>query len=57
MISAIDKALVPILVSAVTWLNQKYGFHLDADPSTLAVLVGAVSSVIVYFIPNKEAAK
>ena len=57
MISAIDKALVPILVSAVTWANQQWGWHLDADPSTLAMIVGAVSSIIVYFMPNKGVAK
>jgi len=53
MISAIDKACVPILVALATWLNQKYGFHLDVDPATLAGVVGAISSIVVYFIPNK----
>lgn len=57
MISAIDKALVPIAVSVVTWANQRYGFHLDADPATLAVFVGALSSIIVYFVPNKAPAQ
>lgn len=57
MISAIDKALIPILVSAATWLNQKYGLHLDVDPASLAMLVGAASSIIVYFIPNKAVPK
>ena len=55
MLTAFDKAIIPILASVLAWVNQKYGFHFDTTPETLSVFVGAVSSVVVYFIPNKAA--
>ena len=56
MLTAIDKAIVPILIGVVAWLNQKYGLHLPADDASVSLLVSAVTSIIVYFIPNKESA-
>lgn len=56
MLSSFDKALVPFVASAIAWLNQKYGFGLDADPAAVGVLIGAITSIIVYFVPNKPAA-
>lgn len=53
MITGFDKALVAILVPLVGWLNQKYGLRIDASPETLTVVVGFISSLLVYFIPNK----
>lgn len=55
MLTAFDKAVIPVLAAAITWVNQKYGLHIDADPANLTVLIGAVSSIIVYFVPNKAA--
>jgi len=56
MLTTIDKALVAILPGIVAWVNQKWGFHLDATPETLTLVVSAISTVLVYFIPNKAAA-
>ena len=50
-----DKALVAVLPGIITWLNQKYGAHIDASPETLTVVVGFISSILVYFVPNKAA--
>lgn len=55
MLTAFDKALVPIAAAIIGWLNQKYGFHFSASPETLTLLFGAISTVIVYFVPNKAA--
>lgn len=57
MLTAIDKAIIPVLASLVAWTNQKYGFHFNADPAAIGIVVGAVTSIIVYFIPNKEVTK
>ena len=54
MLTAFDKAMVPVLAAAITWLNQKYGYHFDASSETLTLLIGAASSIIVYFVPNKQ---
>jgi len=56
MLTTFDKAAIPILVALLTWLNQKYGFHFDTSPETLTAFIGAVSSIIVYFVPNKASA-
>lgn len=53
MLTAFDKAIVPVLAAAITWLNQKYGFHFDADPANLTLVVGAIASIVTYFVPNK----
>lgn len=55
MLTQFDKALVAILPGVITWINQKYGAHIDASPETLAAVVGFISSILVYFVPNKTA--
>lgn len=53
MLSSFDKAMVPIAISLVTWLNQKYGFHFDVSPENMTAFIGGLSAIIVYFVPNK----
>lgn len=55
MLTQYDKALIPVLAGVLGWLNQKYGFKFDTTPETLSVVITAIASVVVYFVPNKEA--
>ncbi len=55
MLTTVDKAIVPILAGILGWANQKWGFHFDTSPETLTVVIAAISSIVVYFIPNKAA--
>ncbi len=55
MLTQFDKALVAILPGILAWLNQKYGLHINTSPETLATVVGFISSILVYFVPNKAA--
>ena len=55
MMTGFDKAIVAVLVPFVAWLNQKYGLKIEADPETITVVVGFLSSIAVYFMPNKTA--
>jgi hypothetical protein len=55
--TAFDKAIVAILVPILAWVNQKYGLTIDASPETLTVVVGFISSVAVYVVPNKAPAQ
>lgn len=57
MLTTIDKAIVAILPGIVAWANQKWGFHFDASPETLTLVVSAISTILVYFIPNKQVVK
>ena len=55
MLTAYDKLLVSLLPPILTWLNQKYGLKIDASPETLTTVVGFISSILVYLVPNKAA--
>lgn len=55
MLTEFDKFLVALLPPIIAWLNQKYGFKIDASPETLTVVVGFIASIAVYFVPNKAA--
>lgn len=55
MISAYDKAIVPIAASILAWINQRYGYHFNVDAETLTAFVGAISTIVVYFTPNRPA--
>lgn len=54
MITAFDKAVAAALPGVFMWLNQKYGFHLDASPEAVSVIVGFLSMILVYFVPNAK---
>lgn len=56
MLTTIDKAIAAILPGALLWLNQKWGFKFDTDPATMAAVAGLIGSILVYFVPNKDAA-
>lgn len=55
MITPIDKAIVAFLLPLLVWLNQKYGFSFPIDAASLTLLVGAVTGLVVYLVPNKGA--
>lgn len=55
MLTTVDKAIVAILPGIVAWVNQKWGLHFNADPATLTLVVSAISTILVYFVPNKAA--
>jgi hypothetical protein len=55
MLTEFDKAVIPIVVAIIAWCNQKWGLHFDTDPTIVGGIVGAVTSIIVYFWPNKAA--
>ena len=52
MITTIDKAIAAILPGIILWINQKWGFHFDTTPETMAVLAGLIGSVLTYLVPN-----
>jgi putative flippase GtrA len=55
MLTAFDKAMVFIVAGFLGFLNQKFGYHFDTTPETLSIVIAAISSIIVYFVPNKVA--
>ena len=55
MLTQFDKALAAILPGILAWLNQKYGMKIITTPETLMAVVAFISSILVYFVPNKVA--
>jgi len=53
MLTTFDKAIVPLIVSGLAYINQRYGLHFNADPATVGSVIAAVTAIAVYFIPNK----
>lgn len=54
MLTGFDKALAAALPPLVAWANQRWGLKIDADPATIGAAVAFMSSIAVYFVPNKE---
>jgi hypothetical protein len=57
MFTSIDKALVATLMAAIFLLNQFGGIDLGVSEETVAAIVGALTPVLVYFIPNRTGAE
>lgn len=55
MVTIIDKAIVALLPGVLLWLNQKYGFKFDTSPENMTVIASFIGSILVYFVPNKDA--
>ncbi len=55
MLTQYDKAIAAVLVAVFMWANQRFGLALPVDADTLSLLVGAVVTAVVYFVPNKKA--
>lgn len=55
MLTVFDKALVAILPAIIVMLNQKFGWHINADPDAIMTVVGAITAIAVYWTPNKPA--
>lgn len=53
MITPLDKAIVAFLIPLLAFVNQKWGFAFPLDAQSLSLLVGAVTGLAVYFVPNK----
>lgn len=50
-----NKAWVALLIPLLTFANQKWGLSLPVDSETLGLIVAAVTSALVYVVPNKGA--
>lgn len=53
MLTQYNKALAAIIPAIVVWVNQKFGMKIDTSPETMMAVVAFISSILVFFIPNK----
>lgn len=54
-LAAYSKSIIALLVPLITFANQKWGLSLPVDDQTLGMIVAAVTSVIVWAVPNAKA--
>lgn len=48
-----NKAIVALIIPLIAWANQRWGLALPVDESTLLALVGLVTTVAVFLVPNR----
>ena len=51
--SAYSKFIVAIIMAIVAWVRAAYDIDLGIDEATATALVGAVTAILVYIVPNK----
>lgn len=50
-----NKALVALVMAIVGLVQQVWGISLGLDEGTVTVIIGAITTVLVYLVPNKPA--
>ena len=54
-IQAYNKFIVAIIVNVLNVARAAFGFDFGVDEVTIATVVGAITSVLVFIWPNKPA--
>ena len=48
-----NKFIVTVCMAVLEWIRVTYNIDLGLDESTMTALVGAVTALLVYAVPNK----
>lgn len=48
-----NKFIVTVCMAVLEWIRVTYNIDLGLDESTVTALVGAVTALLVYAVPNK----
>ena len=51
--SAYNKFVVAVCMAVLEWIRVTYNIDLGLDESTVTAVVGAVTAILVYVVPNK----
>lgn len=52
--NAYSKFIVAVIMAIAAWVRAAYDIDLGLDESTVTALVGAITSILVFAIPNKS---
>jgi hypothetical protein len=55
MFTSVDKAITAGVMAVVYLINHFTSFHFMLDEGTVTGIIGVITPVLVYFIPNKRA--
>ena len=53
MFSRYDKAIVALTMAVLGIVSQATGINFGLDEATVTIVVGLVTSALVYLVPNK----
>jgi len=53
MFTSMDKALVALIMGVLYILNSVAGINLGFTETQVATVIGILTPILVYFIPNK----
>ncbi|WFP89805.1 MULTISPECIES: hypothetical protein [Ensifer] len=54
MLASYNKFIVALSMAVLEWIRVTYNIDLGLDESTMTALVGAITSILVFAIPNKS---
>jgi hypothetical protein len=57
MFTTIDKALIALIMGGIFIWNAVAPWQIGVSPETVQTIVGILTPVLVYLIPNKERAQ
>lgn len=49
-----NKALVPLIMAGVYFLNATYGWELPVDEASVVTTLGLLTTILVWAVPNKK---
>ena len=53
MYTQLDKAIVAVVMGALSIMNLMFGINFGMDPAVISSIIAALTPVLVYWIPNK----
>ena len=56
MFTSLDKAIVALIMGALFIINTFTGLDIGLEESTVTAIIGALTPVLVWLVPNKPAA-
>lgn len=55
MFTSMDKALVALIMGALFIMNSVFGVNLGFTEAQVSAVIGVLTPILVYLIPNKTA--
>lgn len=56
MFTSFDKALIAVIMGALYILNSVFGINLGFTEAQVGTVIGVLTPILVYLIPNKKSA-
>jgi hypothetical protein len=54
MFTSLDKAIVAAIMGVLYIINALWGINIGVSEATLSAIIGAITPILVYIVPNKK---